>query len=296
MKKMMVYFLMLMFGSSVQGQEEHARIEITGSIDWVKAEINAVGTLNLALAGVKMPAGRLRGEEILNSEYPQALRAFLLPIQVDSASTLEELVGTEAYPLAALDALCERGRGAPPALSKDLSALTGRYTVPLDALSAEFALHKRAAPIPILLDPVPSAEYTSIIVVVEEALPVHGRPRGLKSLPRPCLFPRIWDTNMDLLYERAVGEPGNKTRIVRYISLQDIFFNTPTGLRGDIAAFAGARPLRIIAQEVFGETPTDLVIDAEDARIILSSENNKALLRAHKVIFAFPAEALRSSL
>jgi hypothetical protein len=45
----------------------------------------------------------------------------------------------------------------------------------------------------------------------------------------------------------------------------------------------GNNPLRIVANGVYGQTPTDPVIDREDALLIFSSEANRRLLREGKV-------------
>jgi hypothetical protein len=46
----------------------------------------------------------------------------------------------------------------------------------------------------------------------------------------------------------------------------------------------GSNPLRIIARGVFGIDPTDPVIDRDDALLILSTENNRRLLREGRVV------------
>jgi hypothetical protein len=46
----------------------------------------------------------------------------------------------------------------------------------------------------------------------------------------------------------------------------------------------GENPLRIMARGIFGAVPTDPVIDREDALIILSSEQNRQLLREGRIV------------
>jgi hypothetical protein len=56
----------------------------------------------------------------------------------------------------------------------------------------------------------------------------------------------------------------------------------------------GSNPLRILAREVFGLNPTDPVIDREDALKILSSENNRRLLREGRVVLVLNETKLKS--
>jgi hypothetical protein len=55
----------------------------------------------------------------------------------------------------------------------------------------------------------------------------------------------------------------------------------------------GDRPLRLIARGVFGARPTDPIIDSEDALIIISSEENRRLLREGKVVIVLNDEVLK---
>ncbi|GAB6391303.1 MAG: putative OmpA family protein [Treponematales bacterium] len=293
MKRTAAAFLLLT-AVSIGAQTKESKVDITGTLDWVKAEISAAGALNLASAGIRLPVGRLQAEETLNAEYPQVLRSFLLPLPVDSSDTLKDLIERGAYSLFALDSLIIKAVNTAPAMSRDFLSLTARCSISLDTLSAELSAHSRPGDLPGVMETVPAADYTSIIIIAVDELPVRGRKT--RAFAQPCVFPKIWDTEMNLIYDKSIGNPENNTRIVRYIRRQDIFKPTPSGLDGTLGEFAGNRPLRIIARELFGERPTDLVIDRENALTILVSENNRQLLREHKVLFVLPDRTLTSLL
>jgi len=263
-------------------------------IDWEKAEITVDVRLDLQAAGVRLPSGRLRGEELLVREYPRILRSLLLGIPVDSSGALSAAIAAGEYSFAALDDLSLEAQKTVPALSGDLRFMEARYTLSLDALTTALITHRKAAELPRLLSPVPAEDYTSIIVIAAGSLPVHGR--RVSAFPVPCLFPKIWDSDMNLIYERNLGRPDNKSRVVRYVTEDEIYRPTPSGLEGSLAEFAGERPFRVIARGVFGALPTDLIIDREDALEILSSPTNRRLLRDHKVIFVLPGDVLRDDL
>jgi hypothetical protein len=231
------------------------------------------------------------GEEILQEAYPRLLRPHLLSIRVDSGSTIYNLVERRETSLNELDSLLFGAAKIPPSLSANLVSMTGRYTVFLEKISAFFTRHNRAVEPVRPLIPVQTADYTGIIIIASEELPVHGR-RSL-VLAEPCLFPKIWDTDMNLIYERNMFDPGKTALMVRYAAPESIFRPTPSGLDGELAALAGPHPLRILAREVFGINPTDPVIDREDAMKILSSENNRRLLREGRVVLILSEDKLR---
>jgi len=291
MKKVLAAILLAAAAAAVPAQ---TRVSVTGTLDWAKAEIRASGSLNLASAGLRLPVGRLQAEEMLNAEYPQILRSFLLSLLVDSSTTLQDAIESGGYSLLALDRLIIQASSSAPSLSPDFLSLTGRCVISLDSLSAELSGHSRPAGLPETLETPPAADYTSIIIIATEELPRWGRNTRAKA--RPCVFPKIWDTEMNLIYDKNTGSPENKTRFVRYVRQEDILRPTPSGLDGDLAAFGGERPLRIIARQLFGEHPTDPVIDRASALQILATERNRQLLRDHKVIIVLPPDTLISSL
>jgi hypothetical protein len=84
--------------------------------------------------------------------------------------------------------------------------------------------------------------------------------------------------------------------MVCYVSRESILAKSPSGLDEKLLSRVGANPLRIMARGVFGETPTDPIIDIEDARIILSSEANRRLLREGRVAVVLDRSVLKTSL
>ena len=273
------------------------RFDVSGSIDWIKGELNAQASFDLAQAGIRLPSGRLMGEETLNEAYPRLLRPSLLSIKVDSTSTIKDLVDRGEISLLEVDALCQEAGKVPPSLSSNLSSMIGRYTIFMKKISAYLIRHRRAVEPGRPLIPVLTADYTGIIIIAEAELPVHGR--NGRVLVEPCLFPKIWDTNMNLIYERNMLEPpgGNEgTLMVRYTVPENIFRPTPSGLDGDLTTILGSNPLRILARGVFGINPTDLIIDRDDALKILSTENNRRLLREGRVVFVLNDEMLKKSM
>jgi hypothetical protein len=112
------------------------------------------------------------------------------------------------------------------------------------------------------------------------------------AMPIPCLFPKIWDSDMNLIYERGMLEP-RSSFMVRYAPPQSIFQNNPSGLSPELQELVGERPLRIFARGVFGTKPTDLIIDRNDALLIISSEENRRLLSQGRVAIILDESVLR---
>jgi len=269
------------------------KIGISGTVEWDKLEINAVVSLDMASAGLKLPNGRVQSEALIASEYVRLIRPGILNLQVDSSSIIADLVNRGEWNSYEVENIALQGRSVPSALSPDFTSLLAFYTLDIDGISAALIRHRRPAEVPRTLTPVSARAYTGIIIIAAETLPIHGMKSA--ALVRPCLFPKIWDAGMNLIYERNMLNPEAGT-MVRYFTQQDIFTAGPSGLSSAITAVVGDRPLRIFARGVFGINPTDPVISNDDALLIISSEENRALLREGRVAFIIDESMLKTPL
>jgi hypothetical protein len=268
-------------------------LDITGAVNWERMEIEAQVTLDLASAGIRLPTGRTQGEELIRAGYSGLIQPQILSVPVDSSHTVADYIQSGDFSLSRAEAFAWKAQLRPPAHSADLSSLNAVYRLNLGDLAAEFLSHTRPSPPPRVVAPPPAADYTGILIIAGEELPLHGTNRS--ALPLPCLFPKIWDTDMNLVYERNMREvPGGEALMVHYTRQENIFLPSPSGLSAEVSDAVGERPLRILARGVFGIRPTDPIIDRNDAVLILSSENNRRLLREGRVMIVLDDRALEN--
>ena len=285
MRNILVIICLFLLSLSLHAQE----ITISGILEWERMEFNANISLNLQKAGIKLPAGRSRAEALLEDELPELIRPFINEIQADSSSTIADLINRgELSP----EAFMGKIRSLPPALTPDLVSVFGKYTINLTGLSAELIRHSRAQRINAPFIPTPVRDYTGIIIIADENLPVHGR--ATSAIVQPCLFPKIWDNDMNLVFERNMIDPqtGRNKGLVRYISRESIYRAVPSAMDEELIKLVGDNPLRIMARGVFGAVPTDPIIDKEDAHLILSTENNRRLLLEGRIAIVLDKKEL----
>jgi hypothetical protein len=292
-RRILLLFFPLLFTGILGAQE---RMAIKGLLEWDKMELGAAVTLDLEQAGIRLPAGRARAEALLEYEFPSLVQPFINNIQVDSSSTLSDMVDRGELTLHRMDSFAEDARRIPPAISADLSSISARYTISLKSIGAEFVRHSRPLSITTPLAPSPTRSYTGIIIIADESLPVHGRTNS--ALAVPCLFPKIWDSEMNLVFERNMIDPrsGQEGGLVAYVSRDSIMKATPSALDEALIARVGDNPLQIMARSIFGVAPTDPVIDKDDALLILSSEANRNLLREGRVAIVIAKEGLKKNI
>lgn len=282
---------MIWIASGVMGQ---TKIDISGMIEWERMELDATVTLNLASAGIKLPTGRSQAEEIINIEYVDLILPYILAIPINSSDTMENLIHRGEFSFSLPSFIADTARKVPPVLSTDLTSLSASYTIDLTTVSSRIIRHSRAMELPRPLTPVPAAEYSGIIIISSEETPIHGR--NSTALTEPCIFPRVWDTDMNLIYERNILDPAYAEKITSatYVSESSVFRPTPSGLSPELEKLVGTNPLHIIARGVFGIRPTDPIIDRDDALIILSSEANRRLLREGRLAIVLNEKTLKN--
>jgi hypothetical protein len=266
------------------------KIGINGAVEWDTLRVQAVVSLDLASADIKLPSGRSRGGALINSEYIRLIRPGIMELQVDSSSTIADLVRRGEFSLIEAETLALQAVSVPTALSPDFQNISASYTLSLAGVSAALLRHNRPVPVMRTLVPLPAPTHTGIIIIASEKLPVYSMRST--ALPIPCLFPKIRDTDMNLIFERNMLELKN-TAMVLYSPPSSIFQNSPSGLSPELSAFVGERPMRIFARGVFGIKPTDLIIDRDDALLIISSNENRRLLSEGKVAIILDDSVLR---
>ncbi|MDR1174923.1 MAG: polymerase [Treponema sp.] len=265
-------------------------IAVNGGIAWERMEVDVTVSLNLASAGLKFPNGRIQGEEYIRAAYPSLIQSLLSGIPVDSSRTVGDFIKSGDLSMDALKNFASAPSLSAPAFSPDLLLLRAPYTLKLSGLGSMLPGSSRPAEILRTVGSNSSPDYTGIIIIASKQLPAHGM--RISSLARPCIFPKIWDTEMNLIFEKNMLKSGHSGPAVRYAKERDIFLSTSSGLSEELVSLAGERPLRIIAREVFGKRPTDPVIDREDALLITGNERNRELLREGRLVFVLADEVL----
>jgi hypothetical protein len=287
-----VFFVLLIRSIPLSGQQN---IEVSGFFDWEKQKITVTTSLDLNEAHIRLPTGRVQAERMLESESVYFIRPFLLAMPVDSAHTVQDKVNLGELSLQQIDAIARSAQRSPSVLSSDLKTMQNQYIIDISIISAALIRHKDVSDIFRVLIPNPAPAYSGIIIIADKPLPIHGRMT--RALAVPALFPKIWDTDMNLIYERNNIDPTVVlvSPIVHYVPTESIFRNTPSGMDAALLKKVGPNPLRILARGVFGIKTTDILIDPEDARLIISTEENRQLLREGKVTIVLNSDVLSSN-
>jgi hypothetical protein len=260
-----------------QGGPSPYRVE--ARTDWGKQSLEISIELNLGITGLRPPAGRLEAERMIERDLPGLLKEAVFSLPVDSHRLVEDSIADGSIDITRLLPIADEARLLSSVFSADFQTFRTVWNLPLEPIIALYVRHAAPFPLRPLLGWSPTRTWTGIVIDATGLLPVHGE--AVEDRLRACLFPRVWDEDMRLLLDRNTVAP-EALRLSGPVAYGSSIGEPPLE-RG------GADPLTITARELFGEFRTDVVISREDARRILSSPENRALLAAGRVYLAVDA-------
>lgn len=233
-----------------------------------------------------MPSARGTGVERINMELPLLVKEALFTLPVDSSNTLEDAVAQGIISLDQVAQIISQGKTGAAYFTNNMDILTIPHSTLLNDIGAIFIKHSTPYIQESYLDYTPTRKYTGIVIDARGTFSVHGE--SVKEKLQPCLFPKIWDTNMNLIYERNTVEPetAKKSGLVQYTDISGIK-NYENRIGND--------PLKITARAIFGQNRTDILISEEDSRKIYGLPENINLLKQGKVLIICDRDVLVNS-
>lgn len=232
--------------------------------NWQSGKIDVHVQLSLKKAGLKMPADRQEAFFLISRYAPYALKNIYLALPLDSSKFLGNYLAEGRISFDDISDIISNSTISNASLSSDLKMSEIYASVSLLEISKLLIKHKN--PYTARSTPLTSSsqKYSGIIIDARGSLPVHGE--YLHDELQPALFPKIWDSNMNLVFEKNMLYPevGRKRLIVSYTDNLD---------ERQYRNFIGNKPLRIVARGIFGVNRTDPIISRVDATKILSEQN-----------------------
>lgn len=275
--KFIGFFSTIIFlASSVFSQvNEKPLISSSSRVDWTSQEFSSQVLFNVEKANIPMPAGKSSALDRIALEMPKLIKDQLLSLAVDSSTNIGDLALNQDLTLEQIAHLIENGKRTPGFFSESSYLMKTNHTMNLRSLSSLLVKHHVPYSNKTPIENVPSRVFSGIIIDARGKLPVQGE--FLSDEAVPCFFPKIWDEQMNLVYERNMMNPekAKTDSIIAYAFSED---------DANCIERAGKDPLRILARKVYGQTRTDPVISVKDALKILTIPENVKLLEQGKVV------------
>lgn len=247
----------------------------SSKVNWITRRFSSSITFDTAQAGIELPSGRNTATERMETKLPLLVKDPLLSLYVDNGSSISDYILNSRLTFEQIADIIESGKMTPAVFKDDGITLCAINTIHMDQIGGLFIKQKYPYSLQEPIDSISSRPYSGIIIDARGSLPIQGE--FTESTVSPCFFPRIWNEDMDLIYERDMmeNEAEKQEGLVQY------------GCSDDFSAYddrVGTDPLFIKASSVYGINRTDPVIRDEDALRILSVPQNRELLKKGRVV------------
>ena len=255
--------------------EKNAVMSSSSSINWTKGTFTSEINLNVQKAGIPLPSGKSAAINRIQMDLPVLIKDPLLSLYVDDTQTIGDLVLQGTLTLEEITRIISAGKQTPAYFAANGTDLQTKHLIKLQDIGSPLVKHHTPYSINTPIEHIASRAYTGIIIDARGTLPIQGE--FTSSVVSPCLFPRIYNENMDLLYERNMVDPtiAKQTNIVYYGSddRKETYIDR-----------VGKDPLWITAKKVYGVNRCDPVISHDDYLKIATIPSNVKLLTQGKIV------------
>jgi hypothetical protein len=277
MKTFCLFFLLILNVSFLSAQSE---LKISSHIDWFTAQFQRDITAPIE-EEPNQPTGRYKTEQYIARETPVITGQVLQDLRVDSTHMISSLITENPVLLRQLENLSQKMEKVFTTATADRKFLTVRYTFSIFPDLAELIIkHTKPYPSPVIPLYTSNEDFSGIIIYAAEKLPYQGNVEQ-QVLLNPCLFPRLYDSSMNLIHSVEMTEPEavKKWGNAGYTYSFDL---------AESRERIGIYPLRTMASMVYGKNRTDLILPDEVVKKLISSEHNRNLLRQGRVVIILP--------
>ena len=252
-------------------------------VNWIDKTFTSNISLDIDKAGIPMPSGKNSAVNTVSSRLPNLIKDPLLTLYVDSSRTLGDYILERKISLSQIIDIVESGNKTLGYFDNKNSLFKMDHKILMNQIGSLFTKHQAPYARRKSIETISSRPYTGIIIDARGSLPVHGE--FVEGVAEPCLFPRVWNENMEIVYERNMTESDTaKSQSVCGYDWSDD--------ESRYRARVGADPLRVSAKQIFGHNRTDLVISDEDTLRIFSVPQNAELLKKGKIVLLLNQDVL----
>ncbi len=263
--------------------EGEASMTSSSRIDWTKQAFTSSVSIDVIKANIPMPSGKSSALNRIKINLPLLVKAPLLSIYLDDSRTIGDLILEGTLTLDELTRVIDGAQQTPASFKNGSDTLETQHSIRLQDIGSLLVKHNNTYTQQKPIERIASRPYTGIVIDARGSLPVHGE--FVESEVEPCLFPRIWDENMTLVYERNMVTPdiAKRENIVSYLADRT---------SANYEKRVGSDPLWITAKQVYGAYRCDPVISHDDYLRIATVPQNLELLKQGKVVILLGKDKL----
>ncbi len=284
-KRILPFLALIFFSTQLFAQTDTFTDTLSSKsyINWKDGTFISNIQLDVNKANLSLPAGRSIATKRIEQNLLYLVKNPLMTITINSSTKITDSITRGILSIGDLAEVITNGEKTPTAFSRSGDSMYTNHTISLQGLISQLIRHENPYKPNIPIDRVSTKPYTGIIIDARGQLPVQGE--FSENTVEASLFPRIWDTEMNLMYEINMVEPNTviNSGMVTYA-------HYPSD--NSVKIRVGDDPLMVKARGVYGIHKTDPIISRNDALKILSLPENIELLTQGKVVILLDEESL----
>lgn len=269
--------------SQKRSESEALPLSSKSRVNWIERTFNSDISLDIDSAGIPMPSGKNSAENTINSRIPNLIKDPLLTLYVDSSHSLGDYILEHNISLSQITDIINSGNKTLGSFARESSLFKMNHKLNLPQIGSLFVRHTNPYTRQKSIETISSRPYSGIIIDARGSLPIHGE--FIDGKVNPCFFPRIWNENMEIVYERNMMESDavKEKSICGYDWSDD---------ESRYDSRVGRDPIHITAKKIYGQNRTDLIISNDDALRIFSVPENAELLKKGKIVLLLDRDVL----
>jgi len=246
-------------------------------IDWSTGhfELSASKTLDLGMS----PSDHPQALKALERELPPYIMKELGDLAWNRRGTLQDQMDKDTSLRTYVESIAGALKLEWSRLSEDQKSVEASYSLELENILPDIIPStgmEELSEKPIGWIPIPEDGWTGILIFVPKNLPVRGT--GLTADIRPALFARVLSDDVEVLADPSMGS----RKLLSYLPIQD---------REKAESLIGRRPYRVMARELYGEYPCDIILSREDTQRILAADSGRQALSEGRIAILIDSES-----
>lgn len=254
-----------------------SEIIVQSSMDWSTGhfELSATRALDSGMS----PSDHPQALKALERELPPYVMKELGRLAWNREGTLQQNMDKNPSLRTFIEIIADSMDMEWSRLSEDQKSVEASYSLELEDILPEIIPSTGVEELsekPIGWVAVPEDDWTGILIYVPENLPVRGT--GLSADIHPALFARILSDSLEVLTDPLMGN----RQLLSYRNIQD---------RDKTESSVGRRPYRVMAREIYGDYPCDIILSKEDTRRILAADSGRQALTEGRIAILIDSQS-----